>query len=300
MADDNEFFKDILENLYDGVYFVDPQRRITYWNKGAERIAGYRQSEVIGSSCADNLLIHVNERGELLCKNGCPLAETLRDGQVREAGVFLKHAEGHRVPVLLRVSPIRDGSGQIKGAVEVFSDNTAMLEALEKVDVLQQEANQDPLTGLSSRRHIELAILRALEVREARASAPGLLFIDIDNFKTVNDSSGHAAGDEALKLIARTIRRNLRSSDSVGRWGGDEFLVLIPGVRGDRLAAIAEKLRALIEQSRLDQEHGGLHVTVTIGATLARSGDTLEAIRERADELLYQGKQAGKNVVIFR
>jgi diguanylate cyclase (GGDEF)-like protein/PAS domain S-box-containing protein len=299
MAGDNDFFKDILENLYDGVYFVDQQRRITYWNKGAERIAGYRQDEVIGSSCADNLLIHVNDRGELLCKNGCPLAETLRDGQVREAGVFLKHAGGHRIPVLLRVSPIRDESGQIKGAVEVFSDNTAMLEALEKVDELRQEAYQDPLTGLGNRRFIESAIWRALEVREARSMSPGLLFIDIDNFKSINDSYGHAAGDEVLKMVARTIRHNLRSTDSVGRWGGDEFLVLIPEVQGDRLASIAEKLRHLIEHSRLDQKKGGVHVNVTIGATLARSGDTLETIRKRADEMLYRGKHTGRNVVIF-
>ena len=92
----------LLDSLFDGVYFVDLDRRITYWNAGAERISGYLRSEVVGSCCADNLLRHIDTEGHKLCQDGCPLAATMRDGKTRESSVYLHHKFGHRVPVLVR------------------------------------------------------------------------------------------------------------------------------------------------------------------------------------------------------
>ena len=92
---------DILDQMHDGVYLVDTERTIRFWNRGAERISGYAAADVIGTRCSDNLLMHTNERGDPLCVVGCPLAATMRDGDAREIGVFLRHKDGHRVPVHL-------------------------------------------------------------------------------------------------------------------------------------------------------------------------------------------------------
>jgi PAS domain S-box-containing protein len=89
----------ILGNIHEGVYFVDSERKITFWNKGAERITGYTEGEVVGHFCYDNILKHVNDEGLHLCLGGCPLHQTLSDGQGREALVYLHHKEGYRVPV---------------------------------------------------------------------------------------------------------------------------------------------------------------------------------------------------------
>ncbi len=118
---DDGFYKSVLDNLFDGVYFVDSERKITYWNKAAERITGFFEAEVVNLSCYDKILNHVDETGKQLCLNGCPLAEVLKDGNLREADVFLRHKAGHRVPVSIRITPIYDGD-RIVGAVEIFSD----------------------------------------------------------------------------------------------------------------------------------------------------------------------------------
>src|SRR3954469_21301394 len=117
------FFKSVLDSIYDGVYFVDPERKITYWNKSAERLTGFVAEEVVGRYCYDNILLHLDCTGKELCTNGCPLQAVLRDGTPREAEVYLRHREGHRVPVAVRVAPLLCDN-RVRGAVEIFSDNT--------------------------------------------------------------------------------------------------------------------------------------------------------------------------------
>jgi PAS domain S-box-containing protein len=127
MGDDGDIYRDIVENLYDGVYIVDRERVITYWNKGAERITGYTRERVLGHSCRDNLLNHVTADGVELCLGLCPLAACMQDGVTREADVFVHHADGHRVPVMVRAAPLRDAEGRVVGAVETFSSDLGLL-----------------------------------------------------------------------------------------------------------------------------------------------------------------------------
>ena len=111
MLTEKNFYKDIVDNLYDGVYFVDRDRVITYWNKGAERITGYSAKETLGRACRDNLLNHVTANGIELCKSNCPLAAVMQDGNPREAEVYLHHKDGHRVPIIVRATAMRDAEG---------------------------------------------------------------------------------------------------------------------------------------------------------------------------------------------
>jgi PAS domain S-box-containing protein len=119
-ADNGEqFYKSILDNMYDGVYFIDLDRRITYWNKGAERITGYGSGEVLGTRCSDNVLMHVDEEGNPLCSTDtCPAVGSMQAAEDCEAEVYLHHKGGHRVPIITRISPLID-NGDVRGAVEV-------------------------------------------------------------------------------------------------------------------------------------------------------------------------------------
>ena len=292
-----EFYKDLLENLYDGVYFVDRERRITYWNKGAERITGYTQDEVLGHHCHENLLQHVNENGKQLCKDGCPLQAVIEDGKPREAEVFLRHVNGYRVPVLVRTSPIKNKRGKIIGAVEVFSNNQTVLRMKRRVKSLEHTVIYDPLTQIGNRKHIEVKIHSALHEFEQMHYSFGLLFIDIDHFKSINDNYSHLIGDKVLHAVANTMRLNLRETDTCGRWGGEEFLAIIFDIDRATLEAIAEKLRSLVEQTVIDSEAGNPKVTISIGATLVKPGDTLESLINRADKLMYESKSRGRNCV---
>jgi len=115
-------YLEILNNLYEGVYIVDKDRRITFWNKSAEDITGFSADEMQGRSCFNNLLNHVDAEGNSLCLGGCPLHKTILDGMDREAVVYLHHKNGHRVPVVVRTVPLVI-EGEIAGAIEIFSNN---------------------------------------------------------------------------------------------------------------------------------------------------------------------------------
>jgi len=291
------FYKTIIDHLYDGVYFVDNDRVITYWNKGAERITGFTAEQVVGKSCRDHLLVHVNDRGTLLCHAACPLAHAMESSRSPEAEIYLRHARGHRVPVLVRSTPIHDEAGRIIGAVEVFSDNSRILEARHELAELQAAAFQDALTGVGNRRLLEQKITDRLRAFQRGGSSLGLLFLDVDDFKSLNDRFGHAAGDRVLKMVADTIRHNVRASDVCGRWGGDEFTVIASGVDESHLLALAEKMRALVASSILAADDERIQVTISAGAAMAHPNDTPDELMQRADKMLYESKTTGRNRV---
>lgn len=289
------FYKQLLDSLYDGVYFVDTDRRITYWNKGAERITGYRSDEVLGRQCSDNVLVHSDNMGSALCRTLCPLAATIKDCHERTTLVFLRHKDGHRVPITVRVTPIMDEDGSVAGGVEIFTDNAPALGALERVAELERLAYLDALTGLANRRFAEINLRARIEEFQRYGWVFGVLFSDIDRFKDVNDRHGHVLGDDVLRMVAKTLQNSVRPFDVVSRWGGEEFVVILANVQGRELQTAAERSRALVEQSILPVSGG--NVTISVGATLALPQDTAETIVQRADALMYRSKQAGRNCV---
>lgn len=292
----NNFFEEILNSLQDGIYYLDRNRTITYWNRSAEKLTGYSADQVIGKSCRSNLLNHVNEQGELLCKNHCPMAATMQDGKPRQAYVYFHHAEGHRVPVQVRSAPIRDKSGEIIGAVETFSKGRSPQNTERRIRKLKQTALLDPLTAIGNRRHLGSRLkVSLMEFQESQIPF-GLLFCDIDHFKNFNDTFGHNQGDSVLRTVAQTLRSNIRESDTMGRWGGEEFLIIVQDIDAKSLLALGEKLLNLVRQSHLTlPDKRKMFVTVSIGGTLVRENDTLESLVDRADRLMYQSKANGRN-----
>lgn len=292
-----EFERAVLDHLYEGVYYVDRARRIRYWNTGAEGLTGYAASVVEGQFCYQNLLNHVDAAGRQLCRSGCPLAATMSDGEPREAEVFLRHREGHRVPVRVRTSPVRDRDGKVIGAVEVFDESTDLSAARREASELRDLAMRDALTGLPNRRHFDMSMASRIGELAGYGRRFGLLIADIDRFKLVNDRYGHAIGDDALRTVARTLLESSRPGDDIARFGGEEFALTITDVDESSLRAIGERFRVLVERSRVATESQELWVTVSLGGTIARVGDTAEAIFERADAALYRAKERGRNRV---
>lgn len=297
--DDQNFYLKIIDNMFDGVYFVDTKRRIIYWNKAAERISGFPAGRVENSFCYDNLLNHVTETGVQLCHKGCPLQATIEDGKRREAEIFLHHADGHRVPVLIRTSPLQDGEGKNIGAIEVFSDNSSLFSTRRRVRRLEESVMLDPLTGIGNRRYMEAKIQAALAEFQQHRIPFGVLFIDIDYFKQVNDTYGHNFGDKVLRLVATTLMKNVRPDDSVARWGGEEFVVLLADIDMENVIAVAEKLRVLVKGSALPYSEGPVSVTISIGGTMIRFEDDSLSLLHRADDNMYKSKLAGRNRLTY-
>lgn len=294
---DNVSYKKIVENINDGLYFVNQDRVITYWNKAAERISGFVADEVVGKSCADDILTHIDSEGNNLCCGLCPLAETITDGTPRESRVYLHHKNGQRIPVAVRVSRLVDKQGATLGGVELFTD-MSNVEANElRVKELEKLALLDRLTQLANRHYLESELEARFEEKRRHNVPFGLLFMDIDHFKPFNDTYGHDVGDQVLQLVARTLIANARPFDLYGRWGGEEFVAIIRNVSADHLEVLGNRMRSLVAKSYLPHENKKLFVTVSVGATLVRTGDTPASLIKRADTLLYQSKQAGRNRV---
>ncbi len=288
-------FESIIENLHDGLYFVDLNRVITYWNKSAEQISGFKAIEVVGKSCSENILTHVDSDGNSLCTSMCPIAAAIADGKRRETEVYMHHKDGHRIPVSVRVSTLTDKEGTIIGGIELFTDisnkkiNELRIKELEKLALL------DNLTQLANRTYIEREIQSRLEEKKRLNISFGILFIDVDHFKSFNDTYGHEVGDEVLKFVANTFVACARPFDLYGRWGGEEFIGIIRNINGKDLETLGNRLRSMLEASYVVRENEKLNVTISIGATVVNENDTIEGLIKRADILMYNSKAAGRN-----
>jgi diguanylate cyclase (GGDEF)-like protein/PAS domain S-box-containing protein len=289
------FYRRLLDQLYDGVYFVDRDRRITYWNEAAERITGYGREDVVGSCCFHNILRHVDKAGRSLCSDGCPLHAVIADGRPREAEVYFHHKDGHRVPVNVRVVPMHDDEGRIVGASEIFSRKSARAEVERRISELRRRLSIDVLTQVPNRDHAERAIRSRLFDLHNGGPQFGLLFMDIDRFKSINDSHGHAIGDIALKTLASTLIGCVRPTDVVARWGGEEFVGAFDDVDTAGLDVVCRKILAVTRSSEVVDGATRVPLTISVGATLARASDSFETLVARADGLMYRSKNEGRD-----
>jgi diguanylate cyclase (GGDEF)-like protein len=197
--------------------------------------------------------------------------------------------------VLARMSPITGEDGRVIGGIELFTDISSFAANELRVHELEKLVLLDQLTGLANRRFIEKELAARLEEKKRYPLSFGVLFMDIDHFKSFNDRFGHAAGDAVLKMVAGTFTANTRSFDSYGRWGGEEFIGIIRNVDKTALESMGNRLRLLIETTYLFRKNEKHQVTISIGATIAHEADTVQTLVKRADVLLYESKKAGRN-----
>jgi diguanylate cyclase (GGDEF)-like protein len=195
----------------------------------------------------------------------------------------------------VRVSPIRDKQGSITGAVEIFSDNSATRELEKRACELEALAYSDALTGVANRRYIDLKVQQAIQEVELFDRPYGLILIDLNGFKEINDTYGHAVGDGMLKAVCETLRRYLRPTDVLGRWGGDEFVIVARDVTPDSLEHLATRCRQVLAETAVPVGDRQAKASVSIGSVLLEKGESSTSAFIRADQLLYVDKCAGRS-----
>jgi len=289
----------LLEAMSEAMYVVDRSRTITYWNAAAELITGYPAADVLGRQCRDGILNHVDDCGQGLCRTGCPLLGTMRDGRSRDVHAFLHHRDGHRVPVAVRSAPLRDPDGRITGAVEVFHDNSQFRALSDHLEDVEQQALTDPLTGIPNRRMLGHILERHHDEQQRYGRGYAVLFADVDHFKLVNDTYDHDVGDDVLKLVASTLTACTRTADTVGRWGGEEFLLIAPGADTDRAVAFAERARQLVASTWTTHNRKRVRVTLSLGVAVAQPGEASRHLVNRADAAMMTAKATGRNRTVI-
>ena len=288
-------YRALVESITDcAIVLLDRGGNIQSWNTGAELTYGYRAAEAIGHTVA-RLYTPAD------AAHGVP-ARTLelaqRAGRAEEEAWRVR-ADGVRFWARVVTNALRDDDGVLYGYGQVTRDLTrersrdeALRHSEERTRQLREQALRDPLTGALNRRHL-VDFLRGSVDRTGRVPAT-LLAIDIDCFKDVNDKLGHDAGDSVLVAVARLADSLSRDNDRLYRIGGDEFLVYLPGVPSAGAYAIAERLRAAVEQARVPEQ---MPVTISVGVAPLRLEDSIETWIQQADAAMYAAKRAGRNRV---
>jgi len=280
-----------VEQTGDAVAITDSSGRLQYVNRAFEESTGYRRREVLGNTMA-------------FLKSGLQTAEfyrnlwaTIRAGRVFRARLANRRKSGEIYYEEKTISPVRDAAGRITHFVSTAKDVTEHVRAEER---LHQLANFDTLTGLPNR-HLfmdRLAQTIALRARDGRPMA--LLYLDLDRFKLINDTLGHATGDELLRLGAERLRASLREVDTVARLGGDEFTVILSQLEaaGDARRVIEKLLTAFAAPFPVFER--SLYVSLSIGAVLyPQDGQDALTLLKHADVAMYDAKSAGRNRYAF-
>jgi diguanylate cyclase (GGDEF)-like protein/PAS domain S-box-containing protein len=290
--------REILEHLPAATYMVDSGRRIQLWNDACEELTGHRREEVLGRSCADNLLVHCDEFGMPKCGDACPLLETMRDGRPRRTDLFLRHKAGHRVPVRVRAMAVRDEHGVIVGACECMEERPMFLPAPPPLTV-PTDAFLDPATDLPSR-YILLARLADELQKFPKDGIPfGLLALGIDDFVRVCANDGPIGAGRVLLATAQTLSQLVGPANPVGRWGNGVFLAILHGCSEASLLASAVTLQRLAGMEAVPWWGDLLTITLSAGGTIVRPGDTVEELIRRAEEALARAVEMGANQAVI-
>ncbi len=292
--------KHFLNSLHEGVYIVDCSRKITFWNKAAEEISGFKAAEVVGSRCSDDILSHVDASGRNLCTGSCPLAAVVLDGVERDVDVFLRHKDGFRIPVAIRVKQLLDAEGEVCGGIEMFTNLSNQTVNKRREQELRVMGYLDEAIGLPSKEYIEKEVYLRLLDYESSGMGFGILMIGVDSYRQILARYGSKLGGRALKMVASTLNNNTRPFDVFGSFGSGCFLGVLRNVDIDFLPIIGMKLKLLLDNSYLiiDNEHK-FSVSVTIGGTVARQRDNTPELLERVLEVVEIGKERGGNVVLL-
>jgi diguanylate cyclase (GGDEF)-like protein/PAS domain S-box-containing protein len=287
----------VLNHIQDGVACLSAGRKIVFWNKAAEEMTGFEGPEILGKPCFEDLSLFVDREGQNICRDKCPVEMTLKDGTIRSLDVYLRHKEGFRVPASLRIIPVFKEDGGIVGAVEAFSDTAPRVRIPLGVPELEKMGLLDTDTGIANRRYLETTLRARLEEFQKYGLPFGLVYIDIDNYTKIIEKHGRFNGGKILRTVARTLGKNVRYFDIVGRWSHEEFFAVLLNIDEGRLDIVSNKLRLLIAESYITTETGMLNATVSIGASIVQRYDTVEALVKRTEQLMLHSKWLGKNRV---
>jgi diguanylate cyclase (GGDEF)-like protein/PAS domain S-box-containing protein/putative nucleotidyltransferase with HDIG domain len=291
------FEKKLIDNMHDGVVFVDSQATIVLWNTGAERLTGVSSAAACGRTFLPNLMEMCNNREQPIANEDCPVSHSIATGVQWLGRVSIMGRQGKHVAVDLHAIPVRSNDGAIHGATVLLHDVSSETSLEEKCQALHAQVAKDPMTQVANRAEFDRMLNNFVAAHQESNLPCSLIMCDLDHFKSINDTFGHQAGDEAIITFASLLKSMCRSGDLVARYGGEEFAILCADCTN---AAAARKAEA-IRETLCDMVHSSLgnkSITASFGVTELQTGDTPETMLRRADRALLQAKDQGRNQVV--
>lgn len=287
-------YKAIVKAINQPLSIVTADNIICYWNSASERLTGYKSEEIIGQPYNNAQFLAQPENGSSTRNYG--IKTVLKNGIPATWKGFIIRKNGQRVPVEVNISPIRDErNNEIIGAVGIMHDISVLTSIEQTVREILVTSRVDHLSGVNNRQATD-GILESEIERALRYSQPlSVIMLDLDDFKKFNDNYGHETGDVVIREVGSILNFNLRLPDSVGRWGGEEFVIILPGSSLEKGRQTGKRICEYIA----DLQIPGLDRKVTASLGVAEHNPKLSAadLLANADKAMYVAKQNGKNQV---
>ncbi len=291
------FNAQLLQNMHDGVIFVDAQLRILLWNRAAERLTGVSETSVQLKHWSPALLELCDDTGRLLNERECPVAQALHSGVQTIRRLIIRGGNDKQIAIDAHVAPVLASDATISGVTLVIHDASTQITLEERVQVLYEKATRDPLTKVANRAEFDRLLPLFVDAHKEQGVTCSMIMCDIDHFKRINDTYGHQAGDEALVLFAESLQRHARAGDLVARYGGEEFALLCAHCDNVTATRRANEARTALASQPLPPLDNKC-LTASFGVTEVQAGDTPETFLRRADRALMQAKDNGRNLVV--
>ncbi len=289
--DDLRLYGEVFEHTAEGIIITDANKRVLKLNKAIEGMLGFTKDELIGKTTT---IWKCWRQGEAFSES---MWEAVNETGEWQGEIWTKRKDDSLLPALVAVNAVKDAYGEIVNYISIFSDITNIKKSQERLDYL---AHHDPLTDLPNRLLFNARLEHAVKHAYRKQAQLALLFLDLDNFKIINDSYGHAVGDELLRAVGERLARTVRIDDAVARNGGDEFTILVEGIEEPADAAlVAEKIvNAFSEPFELRGDE--YFITSSIGISIYPDDtDTPDGLIQNADIAMYRAKEAGSNGYAF-
>jgi diguanylate cyclase (GGDEF)-like protein/PAS domain S-box-containing protein len=294
---DPEIYLTVLDNLQTGVYIVDRNRRIRFWNEGAEQITGYLRQDVVGRFLRDHLLTTGDAVTDVDSEPDDPINLVFRDGKPSTMDVSILHKDGYRVPVVLRTMPIRNSRGAVVGAAESFEKNRSASEWTRRQAGFANFGCLDSVTGVAAQSFMETQLRENLTTFAEHNIPFGILLVQIDHMDQFRASRGPGVVSTILRVIAQSVENCVRPTDLVGCWGANQFIAILMECRESEVARVGERVRKMISRAEIEWWGDKFSVTSPLGGAGCRAGDSSEALIARAAASLQESIGKGGNCV---
>jgi diguanylate cyclase (GGDEF)-like protein len=287
----------LLDNMYDAVIFVSSQGLITRWNHGAERLTGIAGASIRQQRWQPDILKLSDEKDQPISEIDCPVLAAITSGvqSLRRLTVWGRNSRS--VAVDSHVIPVIGGDGNTQGAILMLHDASSEISLEQRCQSLADKASRDPLTQVANRAEFDRVHAMFVSAHQQQQVPCALLMCDLDRFKSVNDTYGHQAGDEAIKSLAALLKGACHPGDLVARYGGEEFVMLLADCDNTTGSRRADQIRLALSQVAQPMMQGKT-ITVSFGVTEIQPGDTAETMLRRADRALLIAKENGRNQVV--
>ncbi|MGN0362674.1 MAG: diguanylate cyclase domain-containing protein [Bilifractor sp.] len=295
-AEELQFYKEVVADVREGVYGVDQDRRIVFWNRAAEHITGYRAEEVTGLCCHETNLHHLSMDGEPLCLLLCPLVDTMLTGKRSQKEVTVLCKDGSRLPIVVCTHPVVH-DGRIIGGIETFYEQPASFMQEDILKRIMGSSYLDHKTGIANRATLNLYINTQLKEFRKLHRPFFVIYADIDGMRHVNETYGKEAGDLLLKTLAQSAQTRLSSDAFIGHWDSDRLVVVLPRHGEENIRSTAEKLRALAASTTIIYQEHRITATISSGVTLAKEEDSVGMLMDRVQRLCEISRKNGGNCV---